>query len=252
MNSKNITVIVPIHKQLEGEEISLFNRAINSIPNDCKIIVVGKKEFLPQEEKHRYTILQNKGDLDFCSQINLAVSKIDTDFFSILEFDDEYTKIWEKNFKIYSDSQVKESSVYLFLDELYDYSDIKAPIGYVNEAVWASSFSEEIGYLDMDCLNDYSNFNLTGGIFNKNDFIEVGELKPSIKLSFWYEFMLRLLHNGKKIYVIPKVGYRHTIARENSLMDIYQKEINSEEAQWWMELAKKEYFFKTDRKKSYK
>lgn len=252
MNDKTITVIIPVHKKLNDEEVKLFNDAIKSIPSDCKVIVVGKKTFLPKQNNSRFDYLINDGDLDFCSQINFAVSKIATDYFSILEFDDKYTPIWEENFKRYSNSHVNEASGYLFLNELYDYSNMESPIGYINEAVWASSFSNEIGYLDTDCLNDYSNFNLTGAIFNKNDFIEVGGLKPSMKLSFWYEFMLRFLHNGKTMYVIPKVGYYHRINRKDSLIDIYQTSMDSEEAQWWMDLAKKEYFFKTDRKKSYK
>ena len=63
--------------------------------------------------------------------------------------------------------------------------------------------------------------------------------------------MLRLTHNNKKIYVIPKLGYRHFVNRENSLYDIYKKTITNEESKWWYELAKEEYFFKNDRNKTY-
>lgn len=247
---KDITVIIPIYQKFTEEDSKLFERALSSVPSEVKVIVVGPKDIMP-ENNGRFKELVNKGNLDFCSQVNFAVSKVDTDYFSILEYDDMYTPIWRNNFISYSDSHLKESSVYLFLNELYDYKNISYPIGYINEPVWASSFSEEIGYIDMECLSDYSNFNMTGGIINTKDFISVGGLKPSMKLSFWYEFMLRLLHNGKQIFVIPKIGYYHFINRENSLIDTYQKEMSEDEAKWWIELAKKEYFFKTDRQKTY-
>ena len=44
-----------------------------------------------------------------------------------------------------------------------------------------------------------------------------------MKLTFWYEYLLRAVNNGKKIYVIPKVGYRHHILRDDSLSDFYSK-----------------------------
>ena len=33
---------------------------------------------------------------------------------------------------------------------------------------------------------------------------------------------------------------------------MYKETIDSEESQWWFDLAKREYFFKEDRKKEYK
>ena len=73
-----------------------------------------------------------------------------------------------------------------------------------------------------------------------------------MKLTFWYEFMLRLTHNEKKIRVIPKVGYRHLIGREGSLYSIYASTIDKDESEWWYETAKKECSHTTDRKKQYK
>jgi hypothetical protein len=88
-------------------------------------------------------------------------------------------------------------------------------------------------------------------VFNIKDWLEVGGLKPSIKITFWYEWMLRATSKGKKIFVIPKVGYNHTLGRENSLVETYKKEIDKDETQWWFDLAKRESYFKEDRKKTY-
>ena len=50
---------------------------------------------------------------------------------------------------------------------------------------------------------------------------------------------------------IPKVGYKHTNQRVSSLFWDYKfnndMKLNPEEAKFWVELAKKEYFFTTDR-----
>ena len=42
--------------------------------------------------------------------------------------------------------------------------------------------------------------------------------------------MLRATNNSKKIYVIPKVGYNHTLGRNGSLTETYKKEITEDES----------------------
>ena len=77
-------------------------------------------------------------------------------------------------------------------------------------------------------------------------------LKESFKLTFWYEFLLRLTHNEKKAYVIPKLGYKHYVNRPQSLHMLMSKEMTQDESQWWYNLALEEYTYKKDRKKEYK
>ena len=54
---------------------------------------------------------------------------------------------------------------------------------------------------------------------------------------------------------IPKVGYKHTNQRTNSLFWDYKYSNNSllsqEEAKFWVDTAKKEYFFTSDREVSF-
>ena len=157
--------------------------------------------------------------------------------------------IWFKNVEKYIEYK-PEVSVFLPLEELVDYSKNQV-IGYGNEAPWASSFSNEIGYIDNDCLQQYFDFYLTGSVFNVEDWKNYGGLKPSIKISFWYEFLLRMTNKGKKVFVIPKLGYKHYVDRENSLYDMYRKTIDEKESSWWFELAKQESNFKEDRNKTY-
>ena len=140
---------------------------------------------------------------------------------------------------------------YLPINEVFDYKNEEGIAGYLNEPVWASSFSEKLGYFDNDSLMNYINIQCTGGIFDKDAFLEIGGLKESIKVSFWYELMLRANYKAKKIFVVPKVGCKHGVNRDGSLMDIYSKTIKPDEANWWINLAREEMFFKKDRNKTY-
>jgi hypothetical protein len=45
-------------------------------------------------------------------------------------------------------------------------------------------------------------------------FKTIGGYKPSIKLTFNYEFLLRFTNTGRNIMVIPKMGYKHTNMRQ--------------------------------------
>ena len=51
-------------------------------------------------------------------------------------------------------------------------------------------------------------------VFNKNKFLEMGGIKPNIKLTFGYEFFLRMTYNSINIMSIPRLGYKHTNMRE--------------------------------------
>lgn len=248
---KDITVIIPVHEHNDFVK-SLLNRAIVSVPSEYKIVISTSLEVdfsYLTEEYSNVNILTNSAKNDFCSLVNYAVNEIDTKWFSILEFDDEYTNIWFNNVEKYIEYN-PEVSVFLPLEELIDFNQNKF-IGYGNEAPWASSFSNEIGYIDNDCLQQYFDFYLTGAIFNTEDWKTYGGLKPSIKISFWYEFLLRITNKGKKVFVIPKLGYKHYVDRENSLYDIYRKTIDEKESTWYFELAKQEQYYKEDRNKKY-
>lgn len=257
----NISVIIPLHKY-DDDVKSLLNRAIESVPSDYDIIVSTTSECAAAIEKdkkfntdriavewHTDTETNEEVSSDFSTLVNYSVNNITTPYFSILEYDDVYTDIWFRNVEEYVKFN-PEVSVFLPLNDLIDFNDNRF-LGYGNEAPWASSFSNEIGYVDNDCLQQFFDFYLTGAVFNKEDWTNNGGLKSSIKVTFWYEFLLRLTNNGKKVFVIPKVGYKHYVNRKDSLYDVYRQTVDEKESNWWFELAKKECFYKQDRNKTY-
>lgn len=252
---ENITVIIPIYEDYEKIKNRLsiaINSAIETSHGKSSILVIGpKKSFGKILEKKGIEFLENNEETDFCNQINKAVNECKTKYFSVLEYDDIYTPIWFDNVIKYMDT-LKDVQYFLPLTEAYlEKNKEGGAIGYINEPVWASSFSNELGYIDLDSLTIYPEFNMTGAIIEKEAFIADGGLKPSIKISFWYEFMMRTAYLGRKLYVIPKVGYNHFLERPGSLAEQYHETISQEEADWWIALAQQEYFFKKDRKKEY-
>lgn len=251
MTNKDITVIIPLH--IFNEDVSkLLNEAIESVPKDVKIVISCfkglKNEIVGSIGKKNKNIeIQESEKSDFCSIINNT--EISTEWFSILEYDDIYSDIWFKTVCEY-ETYYPEYSIMLPLEDLYDFTNGKF-VGNGNEAPWASSFSNSLGEIDNDCLQEFYDFYMTGGMFKTSDFKEVGMLKASMKLTFWQEFMLRATNLGKKIYVIPKVGYVHMLNRKGSLIDEYKNTILEKEADFWFKLARKECFFKEDRNKTY-
>ena len=252
----DITIVIPIHKYDENIKGMLSN-ALESVKKNQETYTFGKlipKIVAPGNvleqvgedfgEKYYFHLCRNTQETDFCSQINFAANKITTDYFSILEIDDVYSDNW---FKMAHDYFYTNESVSLFLPITVITDKDQKQFQYVNEIAWTGSFSNDIGYLDFDCLQDYYSFNITGGIFNTNDFKAVGGFKPSIKVAFNYELLLRMTKKELKVFVVPKEGYLHTIGREDSLTKEYNETLSDNEIKKWFDLAKTEYMFTEDR-----
>lgn len=247
----NITVVIPVHEYTETN-VSLLKNAISTVPTDYNIIVSVPNGIVADFAENfgdNVNVVSNTQETSFAHLVNAATSSIETKWFSILEFDDEYTDIWFTNVEKYIETE-PSTSIFIPLEDIYEFGT-KKYIGFGNEAPWASAFSNEIGYLDLDCLQNYFDFYLTGSVFNLDDWNEIGGLKSSIKITFWYEFLLRAANKDKKIFIIPKVGYLHYLNRENSLTNIYKATMSEKETKWWFDLAKKDYFFKTEKDPSY-
>jgi hypothetical protein len=145
-----------------------------------------------------------------------------------------------------------EYSVILPINEYYekDENGELKMISFGNEIALDMSFVDEMGVINSDELDKYMDFNCTGGLFKTEDFISLGCLKKSMKIAAWYEFLLRAAYKEKKIYVIPKIGYTHLLGRQGSIIETYKKTIDNKESDFWVNVAKKDYFYKEERDKS--
>ncbi|MBP5458065.1 MAG: hypothetical protein J6Y37_16375 [Paludibacteraceae bacterium] len=198
-------------------------------------------------------LVGNDGETDFCSQVNRAVDDCESAFFSILEMDDMYKPNWFRNFSEY---YVCNDSMSVFLPINAQYSVDNGQWSFGNEFGLSNAFptdtdgdDDPIGVINIKRLERCSLFNLTGAIINRYDFMKVGRYKPSIKVAFNYELLLRMTHNGLKGLVVPKEGYVHIVGREGSLTDEYIRTISNDEVRKWFELAIREYPYLRDRKK---
>ncbi len=260
MEKTNISVILPVHELDEATKPMLAN-AIKSVetqtvlPDELLIIVPSKSDVIEHVKslnldttKLNVRIVENSGETDFASQVNLGVKEAKCDWVSFLEYDDEYSNIWFKNVVEYRKAH---TNVGLFMPIIVDVDAKGGFIGFTNEAVWANSFSDELGVLDLNALLAYQNFNIDGIVIKKENFEAHGGFKPSIKLTFIYEFLLRMTFNDVRIMAIPKFGYKHVNQRPNSLFSTYKQSMDPVETRWWLSHAKKEYYFDKDRKITY-
>ena len=255
-----ITVILPIHEF--GENLKKYiDIAITSVLSQVgatpKLLVVythraeegGLLTFLAEKNYgERVTTIKNEGKTDFCGQVNFGAKNIDTPYFSILEYDDEYSIIYMRNAEKYIDGF---KDVSLFLPVTIDVDDkTSTPLQLVNQNIWSKGYVGEngsLGFLNSRSINEFSFYTLGGAVISKADFIAVGGLKSNIVLAFTYEFLLRFLNNGNKIYTIPKFGYKHTINRDGSLFMGYAASLSEQDRYFWFQTAKKESHFFADR-----
>jgi glycosyltransferase involved in cell wall biosynthesis len=249
-NNSQISVIIPVHL-LDESTKKLFDVAIESVKSQTElpkeILVVGPKEVLDfvGKDNDGFRFVLNEGKTDFASQINLGVEKCETEWFCILEMDDELAPTWLSNVNKYKSKYLDVDS---FLPIIVNREfETNAFVGFDNEAVWAAEFSTELGLIDHNCLLAYQAFNLDGMVMKKDVFISNGGLKPSMKLTFIYEFLLRITYFSSTVMVIPKFGYRHMNSRVGSLFNTYKNTLSLDEQRWWLSLAKKEYFHTKDR-----
>ena len=255
---KNITVILPVHK-IDGDYKEMLDNALSSIEdfhNDVEVIIVCptsiKTSLGALSDKLTITVTENEGNTDFCSQVNLGIEKCTTEFFTILEIDDEFRPIWLKSMndylKIYGDVDV-------FLPIVKDINEEGKFVSFTNESAWAYGFTELQGFIDNEVLLEYQNYQISGGLYRTQKIKDNGSLKDNIKLTFGYEFLLRLTHNGVRVMTVPKVGYQHVNLREDSLFWLYKNndkmKLSENEVKFWLDTAKKEFFFKNKRDVNY-
>lgn len=226
-------------------------------------MVSGKNKInyiIQKTQKTKFNEIFNEG-------FNYAIDN-NYEWFSFIEHDDFVNRNWLRYFNIYS----REKN----FDALLPLTKETAPMGFsgfMNEASWVEGFAEVAGTFDLNLILRFNCMNVTGAIYKtesiKNYSEEIGgEYKPmkeSMKINYGYEFFLRMIYNDLKFFTIPRLGYDHRINRISEKftyfssklpIDLLQKSssqggITQEEHKFWMDLAKKEYFFENDRKKAF-
>lgn len=258
MEKLDLSVILPIKSSKAIDFNEYFNKAIESLKKQKvgfnELIIVhcdetSLKEFLSSFDFGDINVKQVEWTktANYADQINFGVSKATSKWVSLFEFDDEYSNIWFKSVDMYSKSY---PNVDVFLPIVVDTDEKGIFVGFTNEATFAMNISSEMGILQNETLQQYQNFQISGMVIKKSTFENFGGIKPSLKLTFGYELFLRLTHNSIKIMTIPRIGYKHLNLRTGSIFWNYKNGDNiltSDEVKFWIDSAKKEYFFNNDR-----
>ena len=275
----NTSVIIPIHEYndelsllvtkavetvLKQQEITTLNekkevvilpipQVVLVYPTELDEAIVGFRDSMIRKHStsgitdQSFLLIKNEGKTDYQSQVNLAVEALTTDYFSVLEFDDEYGDSYFRTVQKYINAYPK---IDVFLTMMIEVNEQNEGIKMTNETVWAQQFvgeNGEMGYLNANALKQYTDFKLSGAVLKKSEFQNLGGYKSNIKLTFMYEFLLRALNNAAVVFSIPQIGYKHFSTREGSLFDVYSKEMSLEERKFWFETATRESNFINDR-----
>ena len=255
-----INLILPIHtinKELSSRFETFMESVSKQTVKDFTLTIVYKPtkeltKYLNEYNLESYvSLLENTGETDFCSQINFGAQNTKSEYIAITEVDDEITPTYIQNAIQHINAYPDVST---FLPIVIDTNSQGEFLSFTNESVWAMNLTETIGYLDNESLSSYENYQTSGMIIKTSVYNEVGGLKSNVKLSFGYEFLLRLTHMSNEVFVIPKLTYRHTNFRKGSLFWDYKEgenKLSSDEARFWLETAKKEQFFTEDRAITY-
>lgn len=250
---ENLTVIIPIH-ELNEDLLANAIKSVNTqqtVKSKINVLLVYPKElelslnlFIKKNKFKNLIIdkLLNTGKTDFQSQINTAVKNISTEYFSILEFDDEYSNIYFRNIEKYINHYPEIEGFLPLMVEVDKSGDV---MKLTNEFVWSKSFvnDNEFGYLTNEMLQDFSYFFISGGVFKKDKFIECGGLKTNFDVSAVYEFLLRFTYTNNRVYVIPKIGYSHLNDREGSATRQFIAKYKEGDSKEEFERARKEHIF---------
>jgi len=257
-NYFDVSVILPIKSGRALDFVEYFKKCIESLNTQKlkinELIIVHTDEdvvieFLNNFDFGNLTVIKLvwTEEPSYTSQINFGVKNSNSKWVSLFEFDDEYSTIWFNNVEKYSNAY---PDVDAFLPIVVDTDQTGKFVGFTNEATFAANFSSEMGVLSNETLQDYQNFQTSGMVIKKSALLDNGLFKSSMKLTYGYELFLRLTHNSVKIMSIPKIGYKHTNLRDGSIFWNYkngEEALTPDEVKFWIDSAKKEYFFTNDR-----
>ena len=257
-NKLSLSVILPIKSSKVKDFGDYFEKAITSLKSQKvefeELVIVHTNEESLVDTLNNYDfgnltvtkLLWDKSP-SYAEQVNYGIKNAKGTWISLFEFDDEYSSIWFKNVDKYISSYPE---IQMFLPVVVETDEKGLFAGFTNEATFAANFTQEMGFLTNETLQDYQNFQTAGSVFKKEIIEDFGGFKPSIKLTFIYELLLRLTYNSVQIMTIPKLGYKHVNLREGSIFWNYKngdEKMIEDEVKFWIQTAKKEYFFTDDR-----
>jgi len=276
--------LLVLYSKLSDKDINVLKNLLDDVKvtvfysekekdKEGKEVDVTKEKIISADKKLNYLAKETTSDSAsklFNETFNYAIDN-KYELMTIIEPEDVIGKNWIINSKLY----LKEDESLSIAFPIVRLIGNGAFIGLMNEATWAENFAEEAGKLDMNLISRFNCVIPTGAVYDVAKIRDDGEIeckddgkyypmKESFKLSHYYEFFLRMIYNDLKTITVPRIGYECRSLNTNeykatsfkvpqnlSSIDTAKGGMKSEEIDFWMNLAKKEYFFAKDRNKIY-
>lgn len=254
---EQLSIVIPIHEFNPEVDSDYLNKCLESIeatklfsPKEIVLLVTTED---PSFKKLKgIKVIKNTTDkTDFYSQINHYTSICKTEFFSVVEFDDEVSETYLKSF---NDYYLNKKDVSVFIPMIVEVNQENTFIKFSNAEPLSRGLIQEgpLCYLPHEQSKMLRSTLISGSFFKTEDLKEVGGFKTNLKISNNFEFIMRCTYSEKKVFVIPKLIYLHKNHRPNSALDqISKSEITKEEVLFWYEIAQKEFYYKRDREVEY-
>lgn len=227
-----------------------------------------KEETIEKGDAINYTLVNTKSTA-FAQLFNELFSYAldnEYEFFSIMEQDDIFALHWFKYVQKYA-AEKKEVGVFVPLMRHTVNSMFQ---GIINEIPWVEGIAESPGVTDINILlKAETAINVLGCVFRVSELVEHLQaeddgsylpMKESLKLINAYEFFLRIIYDDIKIYTIPRNGYELNLTIKGEYNHLSSKipsnvtqlpaekgGITQQEAKFYIDLARKEYFYEEDR-----
>ena len=256
---KKVTYIVPVHEF--NDEIKTYaTNALTSLVHlkgaeEAEILLVGEVEVITKfqtlfneicgEDNKQSIVLFPTNEQDLFEKINAAVAKCTTPYFSLLEFDDAFYPYWDEVAQRYLNNY--EFSIVMPITEIVTPEGQIG--GFANEIAWDAAFvgEDSLGFVKLSDLLIFRDFIPSGSYIKVSDFLELGGLKPELKIAAWYEYLLNTANSGKQIFVTPRIGYKHTVLRETSYMTVTTNTLTREEGVALIQQAMEPYVEKENK-----
>lgn len=182
------------------------------------------------------------------------------EYFSVVEPEDVVDVNWYKSVLKYA-SKKEGLDGYLPITREMSNGNF---LGFFNEACWVDGYAEVAGIFDLQLLMRFNCMNITGAVFKaeslKTFSTEIDGhfkvIKEDFKVSYAYEFFLRMIYNDLKFHTIPRIGYEHRIDIPSEMVEPFSSKVprnisiwpeekgglSPEEVKFWVDAARKEYF----------
>ena len=269
-----VDLLVMYPENFTEEQVGTLQKSLSSpklIMRKQNAEGVLEEEFLETDGKIHYFIMHSKSDnfpKIFNEAFNIA-SENEYEYFSIIEPNDVIGLNWYTQANSYA-SENKDVSIFFPIIR----NTINGTFNsLLNEAPWSEGLAEEAGKVDSNLLSRFNCVVPISAIFRieaiKSDSEQKEDgkyypFKESFKISHYYEFLMRMVYDGVKAMCVPRVGYefktksnevfKHTyckIPHNIAQISVENGGVTQNEGKFWMDLAKKEYFYDKDRNKTY-